>query len=113
MATTRAAVALRTFLVECYVPAATAQAVSLAADRLRSAAAEMRLAGREIDYAGSLIITEDEVVFHVFHARDAAAVRDVAALTSLACERVVESIPIDLDFRRPARRELTTGRCRP
>jgi hypothetical protein len=103
MATTTAAASLRTFLVECYVPGATGQLVTPAADRLRFAAAEMRGAGSEIEYAGSLIVTEDEVVFHVFHARDSGLVRDVVAQTALACERVVESIPIDLDWSRPAR----------
>ena len=98
MTTTRRALSLRTFLVECYAPAATAQGAAVAGDRLRAAATTMRSEGREVEYAGSLLVPEDEVVIHVFHARDAGLVRDAVAATELACERVVESIAIDLEW---------------
>ena len=101
MATTRRTLSLRTFLVECYAPGATAQDASVAGERLRAAASEMRRAGRDVEYAGSLLVAEDEVVIHVFHARDAALVRNAVAATELTCERVVESIPIDLDWGQP------------
>lgn len=102
MTTTRRAVSPRTFLVECYAPGATAQGATVAGDRLRAAATEMRRDGREVEYAGSLLVPEDEVVLHVFHARDAGLVRDAVAATELSCERVVESIAIDFEWSRPA-----------
>lgn len=102
MTTTRTAASLRTFLVECYAPGATAQGVAEAGDRLRAAATQMVRAGREVEYAGSLLVAEDEIVIHVLHARDAELVRNVIAATGLTCERVVESIPIDLDWSQPA-----------
>jgi hypothetical protein len=98
MTTTRRAVALRTFLVECYSPGATAKGAAVAGARLRAAATEMRRAGGEVEYAGSLLVAEDEVVIHVFHARDAELVRNAVAATEVACERVVESIAIDLEW---------------
>jgi hypothetical protein len=102
MTTTRRAVSLRTFLVECYAPAATEQDAAVTGERLRKAATEMRLAGREVAYAGSLLVAEDEIVIHVLHARDGELVRNVIAAIGLACERVVESIPIDLEWSQPA-----------
>jgi hypothetical protein len=98
MTTTRRAVALRTFLVECYSPGATAKGAAVAGARLRAAATEMRRAGGEVEYAGSLLVAEDEVVIHVFHARDAELVRNAVAATEVAWERVVESIAIDLEW---------------
>ena len=100
--TTRRAVSFRTFLVECYAPDATAQGAAVAGDVLRAAATEMRRDGREVEYAGLLLVAEDELVIHVFHARDADLVRDAVAATELACERVVESIAINLEWSRPA-----------
>jgi hypothetical protein len=102
MTTTRTAVSLRTFLVECYAPGAHAQGVAVVGDRLRAAATEMSRAGRDVAYAGSLLVAEDEIVIHVLNARDGELVRNVIAATGLACERVVESIPIDLDWSQPA-----------
>ena len=102
MTTTRRAVSPRTFLVECYAPGATALDAAVAGDRLREAATEMRRVGRDVEYAGSLLVAEDEVVIHVFHAHDAELVRDTVAATELASERVVESIAIDLEWGQPA-----------
>lgn len=106
MVTTRAAGALRTFLVECFAPAATREGVASAGDRVRAAAAELRQAGREVDYVGSLLVGEDEVVIHVFRADDVGLVREAAALAELAFERVVESVPIGLEWSLPAGRTL-------
>jgi hypothetical protein len=102
MATTRPAGRLRTFIVECYTPGSTRDEITLAGDRLRAAASEICQAGRDVDCAGSLLVAADEVVFHIFRAHHASPVREVIDLAALAFERVVESIPIDLEWSRLA-----------
>jgi hypothetical protein len=101
MVTTRAASPLRTFLVECYAPGATRDGIAATGGRLRAAAESLRRAGREVEYAGSLLVSEDEVVIHIFHSRDPDAVRELVAQTPLACERIVESVPIELEWTQP------------
>ena len=87
----------RTYVVECYSPAIDRQTVEGSATRATAAAADLRSRGRPVDYVGALLVPGDEVVFHLFAARSAGAVREASLQAGVEFERVVESIPVGLD----------------
>jgi hypothetical protein len=87
-------VALRTYLVECYEPGVDDVAVAAAGARARVACAETGADNGSVEYLGALLVAEDEVVFHVFKARDAETVRHASRQAGLRFERVVESVTI-------------------
>ena len=84
----------RTFLVECYAPGLERAAVESAARRAEEAAAALRREGGEVEYEHALLVTGDEVVFHVFAAEDQESVRLVSERAALAFERIVESVAV-------------------
>jgi hypothetical protein len=84
----------RTFLVECYAPGIDTASAGAAADRARAAVAGLRSEGRDLDYLGALLMAEDEVVFHAFHADAPALVREASARAGLQFERIVETVGI-------------------
>jgi hypothetical protein len=84
----------RTYLVECYLPDVDRAAVTAAGDRARASAAHLRAAGSEIQYLGALLVSIDEVVFHVFQASSAEVVRQAGTAARLPFERVVESVGV-------------------
>jgi hypothetical protein len=88
--------AVRTYAVECFSPAIDRLTVERSGDRAIAAAAEVRNGGRWIEYAGAILFPEDEVVFHLFSASSAAAVRDASRVAGVEFERVLESIPIGM-----------------
>ena len=91
----------RTYLLECYKPGLERAEVESATDRALAASAELREEGRKVEYVGAILVPEDEVVFHVFAAESAAAVREVGVRASVEHERVVESVAIgQLELRR-------------
>jgi hypothetical protein len=85
----------RTYLVECYAPGIEQRAVEAAAGRARAAAAELRSEGRHVAYVNSMLVCEDEVVFHLFAADGPAAVHDASVRAGVAFERVVETVALD------------------
>ncbi len=87
-----AAAATKEYLAECLWPGVTEDALAEADERARESA---RTAS--VDYLGSMLMPEDEVVFFVFRGPSAGAVRTVAASAQIPFERIVESV------RRPAR----------
>jgi hypothetical protein len=54
----------------------------------------LREEGLKVEYVGAILVPEGEVVFHVFAAESAAAVREVSARASVEYERVVESVAV-------------------
>jgi hypothetical protein len=86
---------LRSFLVECYAPGAQADAVALASDRIRTAVDALRRAGGAIEHVRALLVPGDEVVFHLFRAREVTLVRQALLDAVLAYERIVESIDVE------------------
>jgi hypothetical protein len=82
------------FLVECYAPGIERAAVEEAAERARTASAELRGEGREVAYVGAILVPGDEVVFHVFSSDSADAVREASVRASVEYARVVESIAL-------------------
>jgi hypothetical protein len=91
----------RTYLLECYKPGLESADVESATDRALAASAELREEGRKVEYVGAILVPEDEVVFHVFAAESAAAVREASARASVEYERVVESVAVgQLELRR-------------
>lgn len=91
----------RTYLLECYQPGLERAAVESVIDRALAAAANLREEGRKVEYVGAIFVPEDEVVFHVFAAESADAVREASARASVEYERVVESVALgQLELRR-------------
>jgi hypothetical protein len=91
----------RTYLLECYESGLERAEVESATDRALAASAELREEGRKVEYVGAILVPEDEVVFHVFAAESAAAVREASVRASVEYERVVESIAVgQLELRR-------------
>jgi hypothetical protein len=91
----------RTYLLECYKPGLVRADVESATDRALAASADLRREGRKVEYVGAILVPEDEVVFHVFAAESAAAVREASARASVEYERVVESVAVgQLELRR-------------
>ena len=100
MTRTRPAPRSRTFLVESYAPGSSNEDLTVATDRVRRAAKASQDAGGHIAYMGALFMPRDEVVFHLFASQEVALVREVCRRSSIAVERVVESIVIAADISR-------------
>jgi hypothetical protein len=91
----------RTYLVECYKPGLERMEVESATARALAVSAELREEGRKVDYVGAILVPGDEVVFHVFAAECAGAVREASVRASVEYERVVESVAVgQLELRR-------------
>lgn len=88
---------MRTFLIECFAPAAgdgTGDGAGAGGDLLRDACADLRALGSDIDYLGALVVPHDELAFHVFVATDIAVVQEAGQRAGVSVERVVESVAI-------------------
>jgi hypothetical protein len=85
----------RTFLVECYAPGAQPDAVALSGDRIRAAVEALRRAGGSIEHVRAHLITDDEIVYHLFRAREKTLVRRAMVDAALPYERIVESIDVE------------------
>jgi hypothetical protein len=84
----------RTYLLECYKPGLERAEVESASGRALAAAANLRAEGTKVEYVGAILVPEDEVVFHVFAAESADAVREASVRASVEYERVVESVAV-------------------
>lgn len=92
-----------TYAVECYEPGVARAAVERAAGRAREAAATLRAEGREVEHLDTLLMPEDEIVFHLFEADAPGTVREVSMRAGVAFERVLEVVSV-----RTADRSLQT-----
>jgi hypothetical protein len=84
----------RSYLVECYWPGVSQQALLDAAHRTREATSELRLRGRDIDFLASILVPEDETVFSLFRGSEA-DVRLASKRAGLPFERVLASLRVE------------------
>ena len=84
----------RGYLVECYWPGVTEQAVADAARRAVQAAAEIRRQGHDVDFLTAILVPADETVFCLFEGHEA-AVRAASQRAGVPVERVLESVRVD------------------
>ena len=84
----------RGYLVECYWPGVTEQAVADAAHRAVQAAAEIRRQGHDVDFLTAILVPADETVFCLFEGQEA-AVRAASDRAGIPAERVLESVRVD------------------
>jgi hypothetical protein len=81
-----------TYIAECFWPDARQELVDQAAERVRRSAAELTSDEKPVDYAGSLFVPGDDVVFYLFESVSADAVREACERAGIPFERVVESV---------------------
>ena len=84
------------YLVESYLPRASAGEPARTADRARRAAAELREEGSGVQYVSSYFLSDDETCFHLFHGESVDAVRRASARASIASHRITEVMESDL-----------------
>ena len=84
----------RSYLVECYWPGVSEEALVAAAKRTRNAASALRRRGRDVDFLGSILVPLDETVFSLFRGCEA-DVRAASAEAGLPFERVLDSLHVD------------------
>lgn len=88
--------ALRSFLVEAYLPAADRPHVATSARRLRRAAADLRAAGAAITFDSGLVLIDDELTFYLFHSATLATVERALASAGIRFDRIAEASRLDL-----------------
>lgn len=77
------------YLVECYWPGINDQELTTAARRIEAAATQLRCAGANVWFVGSILMPADETVFCLFHGNEP-EIRAVSLHASIPIERVVE-----------------------
>jgi len=82
--------AMKTYLVESYLPRARESELSEATARL-AAAAPASSESLDARYLRSTFVPEDEICFHVFEAISAEAVREAGERASVTFDRIVEA----------------------
>ena len=81
-----------TFMAECFWPDLDPGQVQRAADRLAQCARQSSNDGVSIRFAGSIVVTGDDVIFFLFEAVTAEQVSKVCQSAGLHFERVVGSV---------------------
>ena len=81
-----------TYLVECFWPGVTREAVESANTRAGERAAALRRAGSSLCFLGSLLVPSDEVVFFQFTAVSSEEVVRAALEAELPFDRVAQSL---------------------
>ena len=77
----------RGYLVECYWPGVTEQAVADAAHRAVQAAAEIRRQGHDVNFLTAILVPADETVFCLFEGSSASSKAKKQRCERLATER--------------------------
>jgi hypothetical protein len=85
----------KSYLVECYWPGVSEEALAAAIERTREAAAEVTREGGKVDFLGSILVPADETVFCLFDGAEA-DVRAVSEQAGVPFERVLESLRFDV-----------------
>ena len=80
------------YLVELYVPKASARDRRATAARARAAAAEVSRDGARVRWLQSIFVPEDETWFLLYEAPTKAAVRRAVARAAFPHARVVEAV---------------------
>lgn len=86
-----------TYLVECFWPGVTREAVEAANGRAGERAAERRSEGSSLRFLGSLLVPEDEVVFFRFAAASGEEVTRASRDAALPFARVVASLWLEAE----------------
>jgi Protein of unknown function (DUF4242) len=86
-----------TYVVECYLPGVRSSHVAGMDRRLRAAARHVAEQGEQVEYRGSILFREDEVMFCLFAASSAEVVRRLSSTATLSFERIVEATAIGID----------------
>src|SRR5919199_4481830 len=86
------AAAATTYIVECFWPDVHAEQVERAGERAKKSAERLSGEGTAVEYTGSILVPEDEIVFYLFEGPSAEAVREVCRRAEITPERVVGSI---------------------
>ncbi len=94
MAGARTTVDTRAFLLECFWPGATEEAIADAARRARDVAHDLAKTGRPIRYLGSQLVPGDEVVFFELEADSEQTARELGLRAEIPYERVVGSVRV-------------------
>jgi hypothetical protein len=81
---------MREFLVEVYLPRATAATAVPGPADISHAADQLTKEGRPARLLRSIFVPEDETCFYLFQAQSIDAVREAAARSCLRFERLVE-----------------------
>jgi hypothetical protein len=81
-----------TYLVECFWPGLTREAVEAANGRARERAAALREAGSSLRFLGSLLLPGDEVVFFQFAGASREEVVRASLEAALPFDRVAASV---------------------
>ncbi len=84
----------RSYLVECYWPGVSAEALHAAAQRTRKAASDLQSEGADVDFISSILVVVDETVFCLFRGCEA-DVRAASTRAGVQFERVLESVRAD------------------
>jgi hypothetical protein len=84
-------------LVESYTPGPASGVAPARHGALASAEASAS-PGRAVRYEGSIAVPGDELVFHLFVARDAFLVREFCGRAGIRCDRIVEVVTTWRDF---------------
>jgi hypothetical protein len=86
-----------TYVVECYLPGVRSAHVAGMDRRLRAAGRQLAKQGEQVQYRGSLLFREDEVMFFLFAASSVEVVRRLSLTASISFERIVEATAIGID----------------
>lgn len=80
------------FLVETYVPNASAVDASAAGQRARAAAVELSRAGARVRYVRTTLLPRDETCFHLFVADSERTVAEACRIAGLGNARIVPAV---------------------
>ena len=80
------------YLVEAYLPRATADERRKMVDRARLVAEAIRAEGLDVRHIRSTFLPQDETCFHWFEAASEVDVGEVARRAEFAAHRIVEAI---------------------
>jgi uncharacterized protein DUF4242 len=93
-----------TYLVECYWPGVSENAVAGAMRRAHEAVRELRQHGSDVRFVSSILIPADETVFCLFQGSEP-DVRAVSERAGVPFERVLESVHVG-EYLREGREEF-------
>jgi hypothetical protein len=83
---------VKTFLAELYLPRRAQHELGLLSDRMREAATELTMEGKQVSYVQTLFTPEDECCFCVFAGRHAKDVAEVCRRAGVDAARVTEAV---------------------
>ncbi len=83
-----------TYLVEHYLPGATAEGFRATAGRLRSVAAAMADDGMAVRYRRAILMPSDEAAFCVFEAASMDVIAQLYSRAGIAFDRIVDAVEV-------------------